>query len=132
MKQLIQSYKTGELGLFDVPSPSCHRNGVLVATTASLVSAGTEKMIVDIAKKSLLGKAKARPDLVKQVIGKMKQEGVKNTLEKVFTKLDTPIPLGYSCAGRVIETGDRVDGIQVGDRLACGGAGNANHAEINR
>jgi predicted dehydrogenase len=131
MKQLIQSYKTGELGLFDVPSPSCHRNGVLVATTASLVSAGTEKMIVDIAKKSLLGKAKARPDLVKQVIGKMKQEGVKNTLEKVFTKLDTPIPLGYSCAGRVIETGDRVDGIQVGDRLACGGAGNANHAEIN-
>jgi hypothetical protein len=91
MKQLIQSYKTGELGLFDVPPPALDENGILVATTASLVSAGTEKMIVDIAKKSLLGKAKARPDLVKQVIQKMKQEGIRNTLEKVFTKLDTPI-----------------------------------------
>lgn len=131
MKQLIQSYKTGELGLCDVPSPSCDRNGVLVATSASLVSAGTEKMIVDIAKKSLLGKAKARPDLVKQVIGKMRQEGVRSTLEKVFTKLDTPIPLGYSCAGHVIEVGGQVDGIALGVRVACGGAGHANHAEVN-
>lgn len=63
MKQLIQSYKTCELGIFDVPTPQCLENGVLVQTTASLVSAGTEKMIVDIAIKSLLGKAKARPDL---------------------------------------------------------------------
>lgn len=84
MKQLIQSYKTGELGLFDVPPPICEKNGILIKTTSSLVSAGTEKMIVDIAKKSLLGKARARPDLVKQVIHKMKQEGIKNTLEKVF------------------------------------------------
>jgi predicted dehydrogenase/threonine dehydrogenase-like Zn-dependent dehydrogenase len=131
MKQLIQSYKTGELGLFDVPPPVCGDNGVLVRTTASLVSAGTEKMIVDIAKKSLLGKAKARPDLVKQVIGKMRQEGVKNTLEKVFAKLDSPIPLGYSCAGRVIEAGTQVHDVALGDRVACGGAGYANHAEVN-
>ncbi|TYO98351.1 putative dehydrogenase [Geothermobacter ehrlichii] len=131
MQQLIQSYKTGELGLFEVPCPVCDPNGLLIATTASLVSAGTEKMIVDIAKKSLLGKAKARPDLVKQVIDKMKQEGVKNTLEKVFNKLDTPIPLGYSCAGRVIQVGEQVDGFSVGDRVACGGAGYANHSEIN-
>ena len=131
MRQLIQSYKTGELGIFEVPPPALNENGILVATTASLVSAGTEKMIVDIAKKSLLGKAKARPDLVKQVVQKMKQEGVKNTLEKVFTKLDTPIPLGYSCAGTVIDVGRNVSGISLGDRVACGGAGYASHSEIN-
>ncbi len=131
MKQLIQSYKTGELGLYDVPVPICDKNGALVQTTASLVSAGTEKMIVDIAKKSLLGKAKARPDLVKQVIDKMKKEGVKNTLEKVFTKLDTPIPLGYSLSARVVEVGSNLIGINVGDRVACGGAGYASHSEIN-
>jgi predicted dehydrogenase/threonine dehydrogenase-like Zn-dependent dehydrogenase len=131
MKQIIQSYKTGELGLFDVPPPICGKNGILIKTTSSLVSAGTEKMIVDIAKKSLLGKAKARPDLVKQVINKMKQEGIKNTLEKVFAKLDTPIPLGYSCAGKVMEVGGSVSGVSIGDRVACGGAGYANHSEIN-
>jgi len=131
MKQLIQNYKTGELGIYEVPVPICEDYGCLVKTTASLVSAGTEKMIVDIAKKSLLGKAKARPDLVKQVIDKMKKEGIKNTLEKVFTKLDTPIPLGYSIAGRVIEVGKKVDNFSIGDRVAGGGAGYANHAEIN-
>ena len=131
MKQLIQSFKTGELGLFKVPAPICQENGVLVQTTVSLVSAGTEKMLVDFAKKSLLAKAKDRPDLVKQVIDKMKKEGVKNTLEKVFTKLDTPIPLGYSAAGKVIKVGSNVSGINIGDRVACGGAGYANHSEIN-
>lgn len=131
MKQLIQSYKTGELGVYEVPAPICGENGVLVKTKTSLVSAGTEKMIVDLAKKSLVGKAKARPDLVKQVVNKMKQEGVKNTLEKVFTKLDTPIPLGYSCVGEVVKVGAKVTGVSVGDRVACGGAGYANHSEIN-
>ncbi|QOR62628.1 bi-domain-containing oxidoreductase [Sulfurovum sp. ST-21] len=131
MKQLIQSFKTGELGLFDVPAPICQENGALVQTTVSLVSAGTEKMLVDFAKKSMLAKAKDRPDLVKQVVDKMKKEGVKNTLEKVFTKLDTPIPLGYSAAGQVIEVGSNMSGLNVGDRVACGGAGYANHAEIN-
>ncbi|MDX4063824.1 bi-domain-containing oxidoreductase [Aliarcobacter skirrowii] len=131
MKQLIQSFKTGELGLFDVPAPVCEKNGALVQTTVSLVSAGTEKMLVDFAKKSMLAKAKDRPDLVKQVIDKMKKEGVKNTLEKVFTKLDTPIPLGYSLAGRVVEVGSELSGLNIGDRVACGGAGYANHAEIN-
>ena len=131
MKQLIQSFKTGELGLFEVPAPVCQPNGALVETTVSLVSAGTEKMLVDFAKKSILSKAKDRPDLVKQVVDKMKKEGIKNTLEKVFTKLDTPIPLGYSLAGRVIEVGLNVNGINIGDRVACGGAGYANHSEIN-
>jgi len=131
MKQLIQSFKTGELGLFKVPAPVCQENGVLVETKVSLVSAGTEKMLVDFAKKSMLAKAKDRPDLVKQVVDKMKKEGVKNTLEKVFTKLDTPIPLGYSLAGRVIEVGKNMSGVNIGDRVACGGAGYANHSEIN-
>ena len=131
MKQLIQSFKTGELGLFEVPAPVCGDNGALVQTTVSLVSAGTEKMLVDFAKKSMLAKAKDRPDLVKQVVDKMKKEGVKNTLEKVFTKLDTPIPLGYSSAGRVIELGSNMSGLNIGDRVACGGAGYANHSEIN-
>jgi len=131
MKQLIQSFKTGELGLFEVPAPVCQENGALVQTTVSLVSAGTEKMLVDFAKKSMLAKAKDRPDLVKQVVEKMKKEGVKNTLEKVFTKLDTPIPLGYSSAGRVLEVGSNMSGLNVGDRVACGGAGYANHSEIN-
>jgi len=131
MKQLIQSFKTGELGLFKVPAPVCQDNGVLVETKVSLVSAGTEKMLVDFAKKSMLAKAKDRPDLVKQVVDKMKKEGVKNTLEKVFTKLDTPIPLGYSLAGRVLEVGKNMSGVNIGDRVACGGAGYANHSEIN-
>jgi len=131
MKQLIQSFKTGELGLFEVPAPACGENGALVQTTVSLVSAGTEKMLVDFAKKSMLAKAKDRPDLVKQVVDKMKKEGIKNTLEKVFTKLDTPIALGYSSAGRVIELGSNMSGLNIGDRVACGGAGYANHSEIN-
>jgi len=131
MKQLIQSFKTGELGLYEVPAPSCQGNGIIINTSTSLVSAGTEKMIVEIAKKSLIGKAQSRPDLVKQVIQKMKQEGIKNTLEKVLTKLDTPIPLGYSCAGIVMEIGGNISGLSMGDRVACGGAGFANHSEFN-
>jgi len=131
MKQLIQSFKTGELGIFDVPVPVCGDNGALVKSSVSLVSAGTEKMLVDFAKKSMLAKAKDRPDLVKQVLDKMKKEGVKNTLEKVFTKLDTPIPLGYSLSGKVVEVGKNCEGFNIGDRVACGGAGYANHAEVN-
>ncbi len=131
MKQLIQSYRTGEMELAEIPPPVCQENGILVRTAVSLVSAGTEKMLVDLAKKSLMGKAVARPDLVKQVVGKMKKEGVRQTLEKVFTKLDNPIPLGYSCAGKVIEVGRNVTRFQVGDWVACGGAGYANHSEVN-
>jgi predicted dehydrogenase/threonine dehydrogenase-like Zn-dependent dehydrogenase len=131
MLQIIQSYRTGEMELAEVPVPVCDDNGVLVRTAVSLVSAGTEKMLVDLAKKSLAGKALARPDLVRQVVGKMKKEGVRQTLEKVFTKLDNPIPLGYSCAGRVVAVGRNVTEFKVGDWVACGGAGYANHAELN-
>jgi predicted dehydrogenase/threonine dehydrogenase-like Zn-dependent dehydrogenase len=131
MKQIIQSYKTGEMTLAEAPCPQPQRGTVLVETRASVISAGTEKMLVDLAKQSLFGKARARPDLVKKVIDTAKREGVLNTFQKVRGKLDTPIPLGYSCAGIVREVGSGVDEFLPGDLVACGGAGYANHAEYN-
>lgn len=131
MKQIIQSYKTGKMELVEVPIPGCDERGILVQTAVSLVSAGTEKMIIELAKKSLLGKAKARPDLVRQVLNKVKKEGLISTIKKVSTKLEVPIPLGYSCSGRVLISGREVDEVQPGDRVACAGAGYANHAEVN-
>jgi len=131
MKQIIQSYKTGEMTVVEAPCPQRQRGMVLVETRVSVISAGTEKMLVDLAKQSLLGKAKARPDLVKKVIATAKREGVLNTLQKVRNKLDTPFPLGYSCAGIAREVGSGVDEFVPGDLVACGGAGYANHAEFN-
>lgn len=130
MKQVIQSYRTGELWLADVPSPAVKSAGAVVQTAASLVSAGTERMIVELAKKSLLGKAQARPDLVRKVLDKIKTEGLGPTMTKVFAKLDTPIPLGYSAAGTVVEAGGQ-SALRAGDRVACAGAGYATHAEYN-
>lgn len=131
MRQIIQSYKTGNLKIEDVPVPSVRAGMVLVQTKASFVSAGTERMLVNLAQKSILGKAHARPDLVKKVIATAKKEGIANTVQKVRSKLDTPIPLGYSCVGSVEELGEGVDAFQIGDLIACGGAGYANHAEYN-
>ncbi len=129
MKQIIQNYKTGELTVKDVPSPALRPDAVLVRTNHSLISAGTEKTKVDTAKKSLLGKAKARPDLVKQVLDKAKKDGIKSTLQAVKQRLDSPSPLGYSCSGEVIGVGEGILGLKIGDLVACGG-GYANHAEI--
>jgi predicted dehydrogenase len=131
MRQLIQSYRTGEMKVEDVPYPASRPGGVVVRTVRSLVSAGTEKMIVDLARKSLLAKARARPDLVRKVINTARKQGLANTFQKVRTKLDTPIPLGYSSAGIVVEVGENVHEYRVGDRVACAGAGYANHAEYN-
>lgn len=131
MRQLIQSYRTGEMKLEEIPPPGVRAGGVVVRTVRSLVSAGTEKMIVDLARKSLLAKARARPDLVRKVIDTARKQGVLNTLRKVQTKLDTPIPLGYSSAGVVVEVGEGVHELRVGDRVACAGAGYANHADYN-
>lgn len=130
MKQILQSFKTGEMWLAEVPAPLCKSKGAVVATAASFVSAGTERMLAEFAKKGLVGKALQMPDQVKKVIRKMKTEGVFATLEKVQAKLDQPIPLGYSSAGVVVEAG-RDSGLNIGDRVACGGAGFANHAEFN-
>lgn len=104
-------------------------NSVLVQTSHSIVSAGTERMVVELAKKSLLKKAMARPDLARKVIQKMRSEGFRAALEKTFAKLDTPVALGYSAAGRVVEAGRNVYEFKPGDRVACGGAGYAGHAE---
>ena len=130
MKQILQSFKTGEMWLAEVPAPLCKGRGAVVRTAVSFVSAGTERMLAEFAKKGIIGKALQMPDQVKKVIRKMKTEGFFATLEKVQAKLDQPIPLGYSSAGVVAEAG-RDCGLNVGDRVACGGAGFANHAEFN-
>lgn len=131
MKQILQSYRDGRLWLEEVPAPGCPERGVLVQTSRSVISAGTERMLVELARKSLLGKAMERPDLVRKVLNKARTEGVLSTVEKVFAKLDAPVPLGYSCVGRVLEIGAAISGIVPGERVACAGAGIANHAEIN-
>jgi len=129
MRQLIQSYRTGEMKVEEVPPPAVRPGGVVVRTVRSLVSAGTEKMIVDLARKSLLQKARSRPDLVRKVIDTARKQGVWNAFQKVQSKLDTPIPLGYSSAGVVVEVGEQIHEYRVGDRVACAGAGYANHAD---
>lgn len=131
MKQITQHYRTGELAVKEMPAPALRAGGIVVATRVSLLSAGTEKLMTDLAKASLAGKARARPDLVRQVIDKAKREGIISTIATVRTKLDTPATLGYSCAGRIIEVGTGVSDLKVGDRVACAGAGYANHAEVN-
>jgi len=129
MKQVTQTLRTGVIEVNDVPVPALTDKFVLVRNSTSVISAGTEKTKIDMGKKSLLQKAKARPDLVKQVINKVRTEGLQKTLQTVNSRLDSPSPLGYSCAGSVVAAGGLVDGIQPGDRVACGGADYANHAE---
>ena len=130
MKQILQNLKTGELKVADVPPPVAQRGRVLVRTAASLISAGTERMTVDMGKKSLLGKARERPDLVRQVIQKAQNEGVLNTFQAVQAKLSSQTALGYSGAGIVIDVGEDVAEFRAGDRVACAGAGYASHAEV--
>ena len=130
MKQVLQNLKTGEVTVTDVPAPVAQRGRVLVRTVASLISAGTERMKVDLGRKSLLGKARERPDRVKKVIQKAKNEGVMNTLNAVRAKLDSATALGYSAAGIVIGAGDDVTEFRAGDRVACAGGGFASHAEV--
>ena len=131
MKQVLQSYRTGALALADVPAPGVEPGSVLLLTTRSLISVGTERQVMDLAKRSLVGKARARPDLVKKVLGRLSRDGLLATGKAVLNKLDRPIPLGYSCVGRVLAVGDGVTALAVGDRVACAGAKVANHAEVN-
>ena len=131
MKQVQQNYRSGELKVAEVPAPAHGGGELLIATRISLISSGTERQLMQLAKSSLVGKAAARPDLVRRVLVNVKKEGLRPTFDKVFAKLDTPIPLGYSLVGEVIGLGRDVAGFSLGDRVACAGAGLANHAEIN-
>ena len=117
--------------LAEVPAPACGAGGVLVSTRCSVISAGTERMLVELGKKSLLGKARARPDLVRKVLDTVRTRGFRATAEQVFARLDEAVPLGYSASGEVVEAGRGAAELQPGDRVAIAGAGYANHAEFN-
>ena len=115
MKQIIQSFKTGITELVELPSPLVKPGQVLIQTSHSLVSLGTEKMLVEFGKASLIQKARQQPDKVKMVLDKIKTDGLIPTLETVFNKLEQPLPLGYCNVGRVIEVGTGVKDFKVGD-----------------
>jgi polar amino acid transport system substrate-binding protein len=130
MKQITQNYKTGELRIEEVPFPLIRKGGVLVRNHFSIISTGTEKSTIQVSQKGYIGKAKEKPDLAKQVINTVKVQGFKKTYDLVMNKLNTPIPLGYSSSGTIIEVGEDSYEFQVGDRVACAGGGYANHAEV--
>ena len=131
MKQITQNMRSGQLSIDEVPAPLLREQGILVRNRASLVSAGTERMMLQLAKKSLLGKAKERPDLVKKVLDKLHRDGFWATFKTVRDKLDSDMPMGYSACGEVLEVGARAREFEVGQLVACAGAGYANHAEVN-
>ncbi|MEU4496251.1 bi-domain-containing oxidoreductase [Streptomyces sp. NPDC023998] len=131
MKQVVQNYKSGELAVLDVPVPGCKPGGVLVRTSYSLISTGTELMKVSEAGMSMLGKARSRPDQVAKVMQSVATNGVPATYRKVMGKLDSYTPLGYSLCGVVEQVGTGIDDVKVGDLVACAGNEHALHAELN-
>ncbi len=126
MKQVLQHLRTGQIELADVPCPAVRPGHLLIQTTRTLISAGTERMLVEFGQASLLAKARAQPDKVKQVLAKIRTDGLLPTIEAVFTRLDEPLPLGYCNVGRVIEVGAGVEGFSRGDLVASNGP----HAEM--
>ena len=130
MKQVLENYNTGTVRIADIPAPGIQPRMILVRTAASLVSIGTEKAMLDVASKSLLGKALARPDWVRQVVDKVQSDGLMETYRQARARLDMPVPLGYSAAGVVIGVGEGIAGIRQGDRVTCAGHPYAGHAEV--
>jgi predicted dehydrogenase/threonine dehydrogenase-like Zn-dependent dehydrogenase len=130
MQQIFQNQRSGSFRLDDVPAPACRTDGILVAVQASLISSGTERRKAELGGKSLLEKARARPDLVAQVIDRARVEGLSETVSLVRERLDAPQPLGYSAAGTIVEAGPLVTNLTVGQPVAIAGAGFANHAEV--
>ncbi len=126
MKQVLQNVKDGQLSLTDCPAPMVQPGHLLIANEASLISAGTEKMVMDLASKSLLGKARERPDHVRRVLEKVRNEGLFNTIQAVREKLDEPMSMGYSASGIVLACGEGVQDYKPGDRVAS----NGHHAEV--
>jgi predicted dehydrogenase/threonine dehydrogenase-like Zn-dependent dehydrogenase len=132
MKQVTQRLRNGLVEVLDVPEPVLTPETVLVDVRASLLSAGTERAKMQAGKRSLIGKARSRPDQVAQVIEKARNDGVAETVRAVRARLDQPSVLGYSAAGVVLAVGTRARGVAVGDRVAVGGGDYAVHAEIDR
>jgi predicted dehydrogenase/threonine dehydrogenase-like Zn-dependent dehydrogenase len=129
MKQVLQNMRTGKTSVEDVPVPAPRPGMALVRTCVSLVSAGTERSLVEFAEKNLLGKARSRPDLVRQVLDKARREGLLGTVEAALNRLDEPLALGYASAGVIEALGEQMSGFQVGQRVACAGGNYAVHAE---
>jgi threonine dehydrogenase-like Zn-dependent dehydrogenase len=130
VKQVVQPVSGGPVEVLDVPRPVISPTEVLVRTVASVISPGTERAVTALARSSLLAKARARPDLVRQVVRKARTEGLPATARAVRGRLAADVALGYSAAGLVTEVGAAVDGIRVGQLVATGGAGKASHAEF--
>jgi predicted dehydrogenase/threonine dehydrogenase-like Zn-dependent dehydrogenase len=130
MKQIVQPLGGGPVEVLDVPQPVPAATEVLVRTVASVISPGTERAVTALAQASLLAKARARPDLVRQVVRKARAEGLAVTRQAVRSRLAEDLPLGYSAAGVVLETGAAVTGVRPGQLVATGGAGQASHAEF--
>ncbi|MBV9598205.1 MAG: bi-domain-containing oxidoreductase [Chloroflexi bacterium] len=131
MRQVLQYRRSGTTRVVEVPAPLTPDAGVLVQNVCSLISPGTERMLVEAGGANLVSTALHRRDLVKQVLDKAARDGVAATVDTVRSRIDVAIPLGYSCAGTVLDVGQRADdAFHVGDRVACAGAGQANHAEV--
>lgn len=126
MKQVLQSLKDGATHLTDTPAPRLSRGNVLIATTTTLVSAGTERMLVEFGKAGWISKARQQPDKVKMVLDKARTDGIATTLDAVRSKLDQPLALGYCNVGRVMEVGNGVEGFAAGERVVS----NGKHAEV--
>ena len=130
MQQLTQKLGSGDMIIQELPIPQVGKGMILIKNYYSLISAGTEGSTVSTARKSLIGKAKERPQQANQVLQVLKQQGPVQTYRAVMKKLDAYSPLGYSCAGEVMEVGEGVTEFQPGDKVACAGVGYANHAEV--
>ena len=130
MKQVLQNARTGDIEVAEVPAPRALKGCVLVRIAASLVSAGTERASSDFASKNLFQKARSRPDLVREVVSKIRRDGLFSAVSAVRSRLDQPLSIGYSSAGTVLEVGPGIADLKPGDRVACAGAGFAVHGEF--
>lgn len=130
MKIVVQNFKTGELSLGEAPVPRPHPRGVLVRVSASLISSGTDRAVIALARKGYVGKALDRPDLARKVINKARTDGLWSTYKVVKNLIAEPIPLGYSLVGEVVAIAPGIHDLAIGGRVACAGLGHANHAEF--